>query len=397
MADEGRTEINHMRIGIFMIGNKEWMAGVSYLENLAKAVRLLPAVEQPQLFLISGETNLAALELHYDFLHLFDGFCYAGRSSNEVKALVPIPFHAFNTWPQLFSLIDFCFLGADEEIDEYCSAAWVPDFQFMHLPILFSQDEIQVRTAWIRSKAKHSPMIVFSSKDAENDFKTLIPDATAATRILHFHTLPDMEMLREDPEQVQRKYNLPDSFIICCNQFWMHKDHATLFRAFALLRDEGLRVHLVCTGGTGDYRNRSYFEELLDLINELGIKDQVQILGHIPRHDQLQLIRRSLCIVQPSLFEGWSTVVEDARSLGKTILLSDLAVHLEQAPDFSIYFRRSDPVDLTEKLMRLLPLTQPGPIMLRETSAVGKSALLAANFGRTFCDIARETIAMNAL
>lgn len=381
-----------MRIGIFMIGSREWMGGVSYVENLVKAVRLLPMHEQPRLFLISGEANLAALEQHTRFLHLFDGFCYCGRRCNEVSQLVSVPCYPFSGYAELFSHIDFCFLGADAELDGYPSAAWIPDFQFLHLPELFSDEECQVRTAWIRDRARHTSLIVLSSRDAEQDFGRLVPDATTQTRILHFHTLPDDGLLQGDPNKVQQKYGMPDRFLLCCNQFWMHKDHATLFRALALLREVGMVVHLACTGSTDDYRNRGYFDELQQLIHELKITDQVQILGHIPRSDQMQLMRRSLCMVQPSLFEGWSTVVEDARALGKTLVLSDIAVHREQEPDYAAYFEKSNAFALAAQLNKLLPLMQPGPHMVRETVAISESLQLAKGFGRCFCSIAREVL-----
>ena len=33
--------------------------------------------------------------------------------------------------------------------------------------------------------------------------------------------------------------------------------------------------------------------------------------------DQLRLMKESLGVIQPSLFEGWSTVIEDAKALNK--------------------------------------------------------------------------------
>jgi hypothetical protein len=41
-------------------------------------------------------------------------------------------------------------------------------------------------------------------------------------------------------------------------------------------------------------------------------------------------MKNSIAIIQPSLFEGWSTVVEDAKALNQWILLSDIPVHREQ-------------------------------------------------------------------
>ena len=55
-----------------------------------------------------------------------------------------------------------------------------------------------------------------------------------------------------------------------------------------------------------------------------------------------QIMRRSLAVLQPSLFEGWSTTLEEARSIGKRTIVSDIAVHREQDLHTAMYFRPRD-------------------------------------------------------
>ena len=76
--------------------------------------------------------------------------------------------------------------------------------------------------------------------------------------------------------------------------------------------------------------------------------------------------------------------------LGKTVILSDLAIHHEQAPDFAVYFDRNSAKDLTEKILDLLPRLSPGPDHAREQEAKKKSIELVKQFGRNFCSIAIE-------
>ncbi len=53
-------------------------------------------------------------------------------------------------------------------------------------------------------------------------------------------------------------------------------------------------------------------------------------------------------IVQPSLCEGWGTVLEDAKVLDKTVLLSDIPVHREQKNEKCILFDPKDPAALAD-------------------------------------------------
>ena len=74
------------------------------------------------------------------------------------------------------------------------------------------------------------------------------------------------------------------------------------------------------------------------------------MLGVISRADQLQLMRHSQAVVQPSLFEGWSTVIEDARSLQVPVLASNLAVNQEQLGNGGTYFDPHKPDELAALL-----------------------------------------------
>ena len=72
------------------------------------------------------------------------------------------------------------------------------------------------------------------------------------------------------------------------------------------------------------------------------LNEQVHYLGTVPRDDVFDLIRQSICVLNPSLFEGWGYAVDEAASVGKRILASDIAAHREQAAPACEYF---DPRD----------------------------------------------------
>ena len=52
-------------------------------------------------------------------------------------------------------------------------------------------------------------------------------------------------------------------------------------------------------------------------------------------------MKNAKAIIQPSLFEGWSTVIEDARSLQVPVIATDLTVNIEQLGDKGKYFSAS--------------------------------------------------------
>ena len=127
---------------------------------------------------------------------------------------------------------------------------------------------------------------------------------------------------------------------------------------------------------------------ILRLIDELGVSDRVRVLGLIPRADAIALIRKAAFVVQPSLFEGWSALVEEARTLGKALVLSDIAIHREQAPPLAQYFPPEDVHALADAMER----TWHAPEVNREGSARRSAQLRAAAFARRFLYIAETAI-----
>ena len=78
-----------------------------------------------------------------------------------------------------------------------------------------------------------------------------------------------------------------------------------------------------------------------------------RVLGPVPFPHLTGLMLHSVALINPSKFEGWSTTVEEAKSLGKTIILSDIPVHREQAPSLGRYFDPDDPELLSSILSEI--------------------------------------------
>jgi glycosyltransferase involved in cell wall biosynthesis len=229
------------------------------------------------------------------------------------------------------------------------------------MPELFSETDRALRDSGIVALGKSAHEIVFSSATAADDFARFYPDAKAAARVVHFHTAANPAWYTGDPEAVRTKYSVPSRYFIVCNQFWLHKNHGIILDALDLLAKDGVSPHVICTGSTKDYRSPNYFSDLQRRAETLTLTNRFQVLGLVDRFDQIQLIRGALAVIQPSKSEGWSTVVEDARVLGKRVLLSSIPVHCEQNPPGAEFFEPDDAHRLAELLRRAWREWQPGP------------------------------------
>ena len=69
------------------------------------------------------------------------------------------------------------------------------------------------------------------------------------------------------------------------------------------------------------------------------------------RKKQLCIMKNAAFIVQPSLCEGWGTVLEDAKVVDKAVLLSDIPVHREQKNEKCTRFDPHDPDALADLIV----------------------------------------------
>ncbi|MGD2035701.1 MAG: glycosyltransferase, partial [Bacteroidales bacterium] len=185
---------------------------------------------------------------------------------------------------------------------------------------------------------KNSYDLVVSSKDVLDDFNRFYSlRKELNVYIYHFVSIID-DFEKTGISKLRAKYQLPDKYFMVSNQFHKHKNHRAVLLALARLKEKGVRKHVAFTGKFPSASDSPYLAELHQIIGENQLQDQITMLGIISRADQLQLMRHSQAVIQPSLFEGWSTVIEDARSLQVPVLAANLKVNMEQLGPDEVYF-----------------------------------------------------------
>ena len=379
-----------LHICLHLISDPNWHAGNIYIFNLINAISKIDKSERDNIKLSLATRN--SKEVPAEIIPLLDKIyidTILVLSFYKFISVLP-PFLRFKLFN--FRQIDFYYPpGNFPKKWIFNWGGWIPDFQYKHLPHLFSETEFNNREARNKNLAEQSPILAFSSQHALNDYQKFFPKNSSNAYLLRFVSNANKEWFKSDAIAVQQKFNLPDNFFIVCNQFWKHKDHPTVIRAMGLLKQKGIEITVICTGATEDFRNPDYYPSLIKLAQELGVENQLKVLGFISRYDQIQLIRRSLAIIQPSLFEGWSTVVEDGRSLGKHIFLSNFEVHLEQNPPNTWFFEMGNSKDLANSIEANIPQLTAGPITNNEEKAFLENQNLMKEYGLNFVKMASLT------
>jgi glycosyltransferase involved in cell wall biosynthesis len=222
------------------------------------------------------------------------------------------------------------------------AVAWFPDFQHRLLPHLFSRSAYWRRDLGFRVQIASGRHIMLSSAAALGDLKRFYPGNSNGVSVVRFATEPPVSLLTTQPSDVIAHYGLPPRYFYLPNQFWRHKNHQIVVEALDLLKHRGHDVVVAASGSTQDFRESGLFERTMSEVRSRGLGMNFKHLGMIPLDHVYALLRASTALINPSRCEGWSTTVEEAKSFGVPMLLSNLDVHREQTGGTARYFGVDD-------------------------------------------------------
>ena len=125
-------------------------------------------------------------------------------------------------------------------------------------------------------------------------------------------------------------------YLIYPARFWKHKNHELLLRAVsarqAEFRRQGMKILL--TGGF----TKSDSETLQRDAAQLGVRDEVRVLGFQSNDALRALMKNATFLVFPSLFEGFGMPVLEAFGAGCPVLCARQTSLPEVAGDAAVFF-----------------------------------------------------------
>ena len=340
-----------VRVG-FILGDVGWMGGVNYFRSLLAAIQTLPNAKIHPVVFVGFKSDASHFQGYAEIIRTkaLDRYSlpwwigkFIERTGIGRNYIIYLLLRKNNI--HLASHYDGLWRGC-----KIPSLGWIPDFQHIHLRQFFTSKELLRRDFNISRQIKKCSALLLSSQDSLKDFRIFCPEKLIQTYVLNFTPNPLLPKELLNYSAVAQQYNLTKPWLHLPNQFWAHKNHSIVIEALNLLKLKGVDVLVVCTGSTDDYRNPQYFQSLMKRVHEYGLEENFIVLGVLPYRDMMSILHHSIATINPSLFEGWSTTVEESKAMGKKIILSNIAVHREQNPQRGVYF----PPDNAEELAALI-------------------------------------------
>lgn len=261
------------------------------------------------------------------------------------------------------------------------------DLQHLHFPEFFPEERIAWREHLYRFACAQSRVVVAESQWAKDDLvkqyhlsdgKIVVIRRGAPTALYDPPSAAELDTLR-------RQLSLPSVFALYPAKTYPHKNHAMLFRAIHLLREQfGQKVHLVCPGTKSDY-----WPTLENQLDHLKLHDQVLFPGFVSGRELRGLYRLARCLVFPTLFEGAGFPLIEAFHEGLPVACSDIPVLRESGGNAACYFHPGE----VESIARVLQSLFFDDALRQEKVRLGRQQLEMFSWqrmGRTYRSLYRQ-------
>jgi glycosyltransferase involved in cell wall biosynthesis len=167
-------------------------------------------------------------------------------------------------------------------------------------------------------------------------------------------------------------------------RFWPHKNHVTVIRALALLKQKGLKINLVLTG-----RNDGNHAYIKDLADSLGVTEQITYLGVLTLDELTLVYRNSFCLVYASLFGPDNLPPLEAFGLGVPVIASEIPGAREQYGNACLYFAPTSEESLASRILELHSDSQLQWSLI-ELGRARANSWTADHYVQRFADIIEE-------
>ncbi len=175
------------------------------------------------------------------------------------------------------------------------------------------------------------------------------------------------------PAVPERNNNAEYKFFLYPAQFWPHKRHVLLLKAFQIVCQHDRTCRLVLTGS--DKGNLDYVRKVA---NELGILERIEFRGFVSSAELAELMMDAHCLVFPSQLGPSNIPPLEAASLGTPVLISN--IHLDPLLKHPLIHtvNTQDPNDWAVEMLRLLLLPKSASAPMAVTNKESHMTLINA-------------------
>ena len=226
------------------------------------------------------------------------------------------------------------------------------DLQYKTYPQFFAAEDVTHREyTFIEACRRAAALAAISdySRDSAIAHGNLDPERIRSIHLrMAQRIVPRVE---NDKAILDRLGLIPQRYMVYPANFWKHKNHEMLFTAFGIACHEGLPtdIKLVCTGAPGARQ-----AWLTNAVRTMNLGDRIIFPGYLPNSELAALMADCVCVVFPSLYEGFGLPVIEAMAAGVPVACSNTTSLPEVAADAAILFDPRVPTQIAQAMILLV-------------------------------------------
>lgn len=259
----------------------------------------------------------------------------------------------FNFFPKyLFRDLDFMFSPTYSPLLFFSKSKVVftlHDLQEIHYPENFNRITLMWRKYMYSKMLKISSKIITESSFVKQD---IIKHKGFNEKDIHVIESPPFfdKFNSKDATESDFKilFQINYNYVFFPAQFWKHKNHARVLKAFSLLSKENESVKIILTGN----KNKE-FRSIKKLIQELNIQDKVIFIHKIPQKFMALFFKNALFTIAPTLHESISIPVFEAFQYRSPVCASGILAIKDQVSEAGVLFDPTSIDDIYKCMFKL--------------------------------------------
>lgn len=199
----------------------------------------------------------------------------------------------------------------------------IMDLGYLQFPEQFTQKDLLQLTSWTARSIKKADHIIAISQVTKNDivkFYNIAPKRITVTYPGYdkkrYHKYQNYQKYQR---QLQKKYNIPQDYILFLGTLKPSKNIEGLLEAFSLITNYYSLITLVIAGKKG-----WLYERIFQKAKELRLEDKVVFTDYVDEEDKPLLLSGAQALVSPSFWEGFGIHLVEAMACGCPVVAGNV-------------------------------------------------------------------------
>ncbi|MEI6509147.1 MAG: glycosyltransferase family 1 protein [Bacteroidota bacterium] len=225
----------------------------------------------------------------------------------------------------------------------------IHDLIFLRYPDYYNNIDRYIYTKKFRHACESSDLVLATSHQTKNDVVEFFKTDEQKIEVTYQNCDESFSLVVDEnlKSDIQKKYNLPERFILSVGTIEQRKNQLTILKAFHRLSSKNLK--LVFVG-----RQTEYVKQLTDFLAKNNLEGRVIFLQQVEHADMPAIFQLAKIFIYASEFEGFGIPLLEALRSGVPVLASNSSSLPEVGGDAAQYFEPGNTNELSEQMRLIL-------------------------------------------